>query len=906
MNDARQPEVARPVSEGVRSPSPLVLADASGHLTDPRRPHERAGRPDSPPRPEVPIADAPPADPPDRTELALEYLDALPYEPYPVQEEAILAYFEHDPGVLVCAPTGTGKTLIAEAALFEALHTGTVAYYTTPLIALTDQKFTEIQETAVRWGFSPDDVGLVTGNRTVNPHAKVRVVVAEILMNRLLHGGAGALGGDVSNVKQTEVKPGSVFDFSDVSAVVMDEFHSFGDPERGIVWELSLALLPKHVRLLLLSATVGNAADFVIWLNRSHGRGLRLVQGTERKVPLAFHWVEDDLLTDLLERMSEGDVDARKTPALLFCFNRDECWSVAETLKGKHLIDDARQKELTKELDEFHFTTGAGTKLKPILQRGVGVHHAGVLPKYKRLVEDLFQQKLLAVVVCTETLAAGMNLPARSVILTTLMKGPRGRKKIIDASGAHQMFGRAGRPQYDTEGNVYALAHEDDVKIARWDAKHDLESLEKSNDPKVRAAAKRLKKKRPSRRSGEQYWNEDQYEKLVAAPPGKLASRGRLPWRLIAHLLALSPEVDRLRTVVRKRLMGSGAVETHLKELDGMLVTLHRGGFVELEPPPPAPPKIEVRAEPEEAVEEKPEPEPEPEPGGLGLGGLLQEALAEARNEPEEKAPAKPQAVGREETEEKSDAPDGPYSPTLARIRPRAVELLRFRSVDPLYGSFLLRHLGRASREEWVQVLESVLEFPGSAVKLCRVPQPEFMPPGPLATGFLDDELIARGLLSPAELYPNSEETEDPVTLGNEWERRFAPTVAEKLHLLFGNEYPNAPEVRVTAVWCAGDLLQFGGDFEGYVTGRGLARQEGIVFRHLLRLVLLCGEFAKAVPDGRDPAEWRAELDEVADALTETCRRVDDRSVEETLEQASNPEGEKEEFGWGLFEGLPA
>ena len=823
-----------------------------------------------------------------------------------MQEEAILAYFEHDPGVLVCAPTGTGKTMIAEAALFEALHTGTVAYYTTPLIALTDQKFTELQETAERWGFSKEDVGLSTGNRTVNPHARVRVVVAEILMNRLLHGGAGQLGADAERPGCSEasgtrdrVKPGSVFDFSDVSAVVMDEFHNFGDPERGIVWELSLALLPKHVRLLLLSATVGNAADFVVWLNRSHARGLRLVQGTERKVPLSFRWVGDELLTDLLEEMSEGDADSRKTPALLFCFNRDECWGVAEALKGKHLIDDARQKELTKLLDEFPFTTGAGTKLKPILQRGVGVHHAGILPKYKRLVEDLFQQKLLAVVVCTETLAAGMNLPARSVILTTLMKGPRGRKKIIDASGAHQMFGRAGRPQYDTEGNVYALAHEDDVKIARWDAKHDLESLEKSNDPKVRATAKRLKKKRPSRRSGEQYWNEEQYEKLVAAPPGKLASRGRLPWRLIAHLLALSPEVDRLRTVVRKRLMGSGAVETHLGELDGMLVTLHRGGFLALDPPPPAPPKVEVRSEREAAAEEAP-PEPEPEPGGLGLGGLLQEALAEARDEPEEKAPAKPRAGGGKETGEKSDAPDGPYSPTLARVKPRAAELLRFRSVDPLYGSFLLRHLGRASREEWVQVLESVLEFPGSAVKLCRVPQPEFMPPGPLATEFLDDELIARGLLSPAELYPNSEDTEDPVTLGNEWERRFAPSVAEKLHLLFGSEYPNAPNVRITAVWCAGDLLQFGGDFEGYVTGRGLARQEGVVFRHLLRFVLLCGEFAEAVPDGRDPAEWRAELSEVSDALTETCRRVDDRSVEETLERAARPDAE-EEFGLGLF-----
>src|SRR6185436_14613147 len=286
----------------------------------------------------------------------------------------------------------------------------------------------------------------------------------------------------------------------------------------------------------------------------AHSRSLELVQGTERKVPLDYRWVGDMLLSEQLETMAEGDDAKRYTPALVFCFNRDECWNVAELLKGKPLLADGQQKRLADELARRDFSEGAGPKLKQILQRGVGVHHAGVLPKYRRIVEELFQQKLLSVCVCTETLAAGINLPARSVVMPTLLKGKPGEMKLIDPSSAHQIFGRAGRPQFDKQGFVFALAHEDDVRILRWKEKFD-QIPEDTKDPMLLKKKKELKRKKPERNSLRQYWNEASFERLKAAPPGRLYSKGPLPWRLLAYLLDASPEVSLVRGVIRKRLL---------------------------------------------------------------------------------------------------------------------------------------------------------------------------------------------------------------------------------------------------------------------------------------------------------------------------------------------------------------
>ncbi len=859
------------------------------------------------------------AEVPSSDEIALNYLEQLPWEPYPFQEQAILAWFDGEDGILVCAPTGTGKTVIAETALYEALVTGKKAYYTTPLIALTEQKFDELQDSAERWGFSREDVGLVTGNRHVNPDARILVVVAEILLNRLL--------------------TPDEFPFDDVSAVVMDEFHSFNDPERGIVWELSLGMLPISTRVLLISATVGNAPDFVSWLSQQHRRRLRLLQSEERRVPLDFRWVPDQLLSEQLEIMVDGDEDARYTPGLVFCFNRAECWTVAEQLKGKRLLADGQQKQLLAELDQHDWSVGAGGKLKQILLRGVGVHHAGILPRYRRVVESLFQKKLLSICVCTETLAAGINLPARSVVMVSLLKGPPGKQTVIEASAAHQMFGRAGRPQFDSRGYVFAVAHEDDVKIYRWKEKYDA-IPEDTKDPLVLKAKKKLKKKMPKRRDGEQYWSEKQFEALRHAPSGKLASKGRFPWRLLAFLIRKSGNIRDLQAAVHRRLLDSKEKDNALKRMKQMLLTLESGGFIALEPPPPgdndhtihfnvtasttvAPLTSsspagadsvwlskgpEVDAAPDDVVApaeetdefgtgvalDKPEDTDsgeadsdqnseadssdvaEESSGGFGLlGQLLSEArssdgLASSRDKPSDEAIAAQAALEAAPVVSVRE-----YEPDKA-IPTESLDLLfNFRSINSIFGVFLAEHLHRASHEERLLLLEGALDMPRSVASKVRVPFPEHMPPGPMARTWLTPQLLSKGLATQQDITGYRDEDTG---------RRIPPLdLAIQMQMLFRSEFPAANDARCSAVWCIGDLLTFGGDFNKYVRARDLTKQEGIVFRHCLRMVLLCGEFARVQPPGIEPVEWQRDLSDLASQLTETCRAIDPSSTDETL-----------------------
>ncbi|MDB5324306.1 MAG: ski2-like helicase [Phycisphaerales bacterium] len=797
-----------------------------------------------------------------RDEIVLEYLDRLPYPPYPIQEEAMYAWAACEDGVLLSAPTGTGKTLVAEAAVYEGLRTGKSVYYSTPLIALTDQKLLELQDTVARWGFDRDAVGLVTGHRTVNPNAPIKVVVAEVLLNRLLHPEA--------------------FDFTNVGAVVMDEFHNFNESQRGIVWELALSLLPKHVRVMLLSATVGAAHEFVNWMARSLDRRVTLVEGTERKVPLHFDWIGDELLPDFLERIAQGTDEQRRTPALVFCFDRNVCWDTAEVLRGKDLFAEGQRDALLKRLDDFDFAVGSGNKLRTFLARGVGVHHAGLLPRYRRIVETLFQEKLLQVCVCTETLAAGINLPARSVVLTTLVKGPRDKKKLIEPSSAQQMFGRAGRPQFDTEGHVFALAHEDDVKLARWKLKYD-SIPEDTKDPGLMKAKKALLKKKPTRRAGFTYWNAEQFLKLQTAPPARLGSKGRLTWRWLAYLLDANPAVEPIRHVMRQRLMDQPTIEAEIKRLTKMLVTLAQMGIVVLDPPPPpswqqlvkpAGPKLPVPAEADEDDEA-----PEPASPAVHVPPPTVEVLM-ARLKLGEHVGTTALANKAKDAKNAAPPPPEPYDIITATPTAKLKQLIIFRAVHPLYGIFLMDYLGMADHHEIIQILESLLEMPGSVAKSLRVPKPDELPPGCLSVEVVDPAILTRGLATHDDLYPPADQSDVPFEL-----RKYPVPLAQKMRMLFESEIDHAGGLFVTPVWAVGDLLEHGGDFDKFVRSRDLVKQEGILFKHLLRMILLCGEFAQLTPHGITPDAWKSLLNGVSEVLTTACRTVDPQSTDEMLEE---------------------
>jgi superfamily II RNA helicase len=425
---------------------------------------------------------------------------------YPAQDEAVIEIVSGS-NVILSTPTGTGKSLVAVAAHAAALARGGRTYYTAPIKALVSEKFFALVDI-----FGAANVGMVTGDSSVNPDAPIVCCTAEILANLALRRGADA----------------------EVDQVVMDEFHYYGDPDRGWAWQVPLLLLPR-AQFVLMSATLGDVTAIADDLSRRTGRPTARITGVERPVPLFFSYartpvhetVEDLLLTN-------------QSPVYVVHFSQAAAMERAQALSSIRVVSREQRDAIAEAIGGFRFTTAFGRTLSRYVRAGIGVHHAGMLPRYRRLVETLAQRGLLRVICGTDTLGVGINVPIRTVLVTALAKYDGQRMRQLSAREFHQIAGRAGRAGYDTAGTVVVMAPDHEVENAAAIAKA-------GDDPKK--LKKVVRKKAPQ---GFVNWSESTFDRLVEAEPEPLVPQLQLTAAMLINVIARGGDVfANVRTLVR-------------------------------------------------------------------------------------------------------------------------------------------------------------------------------------------------------------------------------------------------------------------------------------------------------------------------------------------------------------------
>ncbi|WJL97138.1 DUF3516 domain-containing protein [Microbacterium sp. ET2] len=416
---------------------------------------------------------------------------------YPAQDEAVIELVS-GAHVILSTPTGTGKSLVAVAAHAIALARGGRTYYTAPIKALVSEKFFALVDI-----FGAEKVGMVTGDSSVNPDAPIVCCTAEILANLALRQGSDAA----------------------VDQVVMDEFHYYGDPDRGWAWQVPLLLLPR-AQFVLMSATLGDTSEISTDLRRRTGREVAEITGVDRPVPLDYsysrspaHEIVEELLSD------------QKAPIYIVHFSQAAAMERAQALSSVRIVSRERRDEIAEAIGGFRFTTGFGKTLSRLVRAGIGVHHAGMLPRYRRLVETLAQRGLLRVICGTDTLGVGINVPIRTVVLTALTKYDGQRMRHLSAREFHQIAGRAGRAGFDTAGTVVVMAPEHEIENAAAVAKA-------GSDPKKQR--KVVRKKAPQ---GFVNWGEASFERLVAAEPEPLVPHLQLTAAMLINVVARGGDV---------------------------------------------------------------------------------------------------------------------------------------------------------------------------------------------------------------------------------------------------------------------------------------------------------------------------------------------------------------------------
>ncbi|GLW63312.1 helicase [Actinomadura rubrobrunea] len=411
---------------------------------------------------------------------------------YPTQEEALIEVVS-GANVILATPTGSGKSLVAAGALFTALARDEVGFYTAPIKALVSEKFFDLCEV-----FGRENVGMMTGDASVNADAPIICCTAEVLANIALRDGADA----------------------DIGVVVMDEFHFYAEPERGWAWQIPLLELPQ-AQFLLMSATLGDVSFFKEDLTRRTGRPTAVVSSAERPVPLIYDYRTTPLHETIEELLSE-----QKAPIYLVHFTQAAAIERAQALMSVNVCSKQEKQRIAEMIGGFRFTTKFGRNLSRFVRHGIGVHHAGMLPKYRRLVERLAQAGLLKVICGTDTLGVGVNVPIRTVVFTALSKYDGHRVRRLRAREFHQIAGRAGRAGFDTVGYVVAQAPEHVVENAKALAKA-------GDDPKKR---RKVQRKKPP--EGFVGWDEDTFRKLQAAEPEKLKSRFQVSHAMLLSVIA--------------------------------------------------------------------------------------------------------------------------------------------------------------------------------------------------------------------------------------------------------------------------------------------------------------------------------------------------------------------------------
>ena len=416
---------------------------------------------------------------------------------YPAQDEAAIEIVS-GANVILSTPTGTGKSLVAIAAHAACLARGGRTYYTAPIKALVSEKFFALVDI-----FGAESVGMVTGDSSVNPDAPIICCTAEILANLALRHGADAK----------------------VDQVVMDEFHYYGDPDRGWAWQVPLLLLPR-AQFVLMSATLGDVTEIAADLSRRTGRATATITGVERPVPLHFSYARTPVHETVEELLETG-----QAPVYIVHFSQAAAMERAQALSSVRIVSREQRDAIAEAIGGFRFTTAFGRTLSRYVRAGIGVHHAGMLPRYRRLVETLAQRGLLRVICGTDTLGVGINVPIRTVMITALAKYDGQRMRQLSAREFHQVAGRAGRAGYDTAGTVVVMAPEHEIENTSAVAKA-------GDDPKKQK--KIVRKKAPQ---GFVNWGEASFERLVAAEPEPLEPHLQLTAAMMINVIARGGDV---------------------------------------------------------------------------------------------------------------------------------------------------------------------------------------------------------------------------------------------------------------------------------------------------------------------------------------------------------------------------